>query len=368
MVRSSDACCVMGLKSTAQATLFGLACAALGAVVASYCWASMELDVAVSPRLVRSGKSNVSRQEIGRGVNSGAGLVGEFKVSQSCCSKESGCTAATQVAQQTDKSSEPACCKDSCPASALQQAKLACNGPFAVPFVPLHKRPEYCASPPDILMVKIERLPADGTAESLPLSGEYLIGPAGDLVLGESGKVHVEGLTMAEVASKIRQALDTDETKHRVEATVFSQNSKVAYVVTEGAALGDTIARFPLEGNETALDLLVQSGRISQLAHRKVWISRPTSGRAVPDSQKWKAPDYRPVRPAASTDEIIPVSWNWTSPDTMVCNNPALLPGDRIFIASPPSWMAFIERASRLAQHLQANRATPAQGYEKRAH
>src|SRR3569832_408127 len=111
MVRSSDACRVMGLKSTVQAILFGLACAALGAVVASYCWASMELDVAVSPRLVRNGKSNVSRQEIGRGVNSGAGLVGEVKVSQSCCSKESGCPAATQVAQQTGKSSEAAYCK-----------------------------------------------------------------------------------------------------------------------------------------------------------------------------------------------------------------------------------------------------------------
>jgi protein involved in polysaccharide export with SLBB domain len=349
MVRSSDACCVMGLKSTAQAALFGLACAALGAVVASYCWASMELDVAVSPRLVRSGKSNVSRQEIGRGVNSSAGLVGEVKVSQSCCSKESGCPAATQVAQQTSKSSEAACCKDSCPASALQQAKLACDGPFAVPFVPLHKRPEYCASPPDILMVKIERLSVDGTAESLPLSGEYLIGPNGELTVGESCKVHVEGLTMAEVASKIRQTLDTDETKHRVDATVFSQNSHVAYVITEGAGLGDAVARFPLEGNETALDLLAQSGRISQLSHSRVWIARPVPGSGGPDA-------------------VIPVTWKWTSPDTMVCNNPALLPGDRIFITSPPSWMAFIERAGKLAQHLQAKRAEPAPGYEQKAH
>jgi hypothetical protein len=48
----------------------------------------------------------------------------------------------------------------------------------------------------------------------------------------------------------------------------------------------------------------------------------------------------------------------------MTCTNPALQPGDRIFIASAPSWMAFVERAAVLAKYMQATRiraSTPEQ-------
>lgn len=91
MVRSSDACCVLGLKSTVQAALFGLACAALGAVVASFCWASLELDVAVSPRLVHRGKPTASRKLDSPSANSHAGLVSEVKTSHACDSEDSNC-------------------------------------------------------------------------------------------------------------------------------------------------------------------------------------------------------------------------------------------------------------------------------------
>jgi hypothetical protein len=340
MVRSSDACCVLGLKSAAQAAAFGLACAALGAVVASFCWASLELDVAVSPRLIEGVKPASARKAVARGVSSDADLVAEVTCPESGCSQETECPSSLHGENAT------VCC----PPCALTKAKLACDGPFAVPFVPLHQRPDYCACPPDILMVKIERLTAAGTpAEELSLSGEHLIQPDGLLSIGDTVKVQAGGLTMKEIAAKIQQSLDIDEAKHRVAVSVFSQNSHVYYVFDESKGLGETVTRYPVEGNETALDALAQHGRISQLAHRKVWIARPMPGSSAPDV-------------------IVPISWNWTSPDTMVCNNPPLQSGDRIFITSPPSWMTFLERTAVLAKHLQANRVAPTTSEQPQTH
>jgi protein involved in polysaccharide export with SLBB domain len=358
MVRSSDACRVLGLKSAAQAAVFGLACAALGAVVASYCWASLELDVAVSPRLIEGVKPASARKAVARGVNFDAGL-GDVKRSESCCANDAECPSSLHGESATA----------TCPHCALTKAKLACDGPFAVPFVPLHQRPDYRTHEPDILMVKIERLDAAGAAAELrSLSGEYLIDPGGWLKIGDSVKVQASGLTMGEIAAKIQQALDIDEAKHRIEVSVFSQNSHVYYVITEGAKLGDTVVRYPIAGNETALDALAKHGCLSQLAHRTVWIARPVPGNnssVAPASAKWTSPDYKPShQPAQADDSIIPVSWEWTSADTMTCTNPALQPGDRIFIASAPSWMAFVERAAVLAKYMQATRiraSTPEQ-------
>jgi hypothetical protein len=338
MVRSTDACCVMGLKSTAQAAIFGLSCAALGAVVASFCWATVELDVAVSPRLVKTPKSSVARKLHGEHANSTASVVSKVKLASSCGVNESDCPSGMHAETHV------------CPHCALKQAKLACDGPFAVPFVPLHERPDYRATSPDILKVQIERLGTEAApAEVLLLSDEYLIEPNGWLKIGDTIKVQAGGLTRKEIAANIQQALDTPDTKHRVEVSVASQNSHVYYVITEGAKLGDTVARYPLAGNETALDAVAKHGCLSQLAHHKVWIARPVSGNGP--------------------DTVIPVSWTWTSADTMTCTNPALQSGDRIFIATPgPSWMAFVERAAVLAKHLQAKRVAPSTPAESQAH
>jgi hypothetical protein len=344
MVRSTDACCVMGLKSTAQAAIFGLSCAALGAVVASFCWATVELDVAVSPRLVKTPKSSVARKQHheklhGEHANSTASVVSEVKLASSCCASPSDCPSSMHAET------------NACPQCALKQAKLACDGPFAVPFVPLHQRPDYRANSPDILKVQIERLATEAApAEVLLLSDEYLIDePNGQLKIGDSIKVQAGGLTMNEIAANIQQALDTPETKHHVDVSVVSQNSHVYYVITDGAKLGDAVARYPIVGNETALDALAKHGCLSQLAHHKVWIARPVSGNGP--------------------DTVIPVSWTWTSADTLTCTNPALKSGDRIFIATPgPSWMAFVERAAVLAKHLQAKRVAPSTPAESQAH
>ena len=64
---------------------------------------------------------------------------------------------------------------------------------------------------------------------------------------------------------------------------MFAYNSKVYYVITEGAGAGDLVARLPITGNETVLDAISQINGLSRSRAR-------TSGSRGP----------RPAAPAAT--------------------------------------------------------------------
>ena len=61
-----------------------------------------------------------------------------------------------------------------------------------------------------------------------------------------------------------------------VSVEVAGYNSKVYYIVTQGAGFGDGVYRFPLTGNETVLDALSQINGLRPVSSTKVWIARPT--------------------------------------------------------------------------------------------
>ena len=50
------------------------------------------------------------------------------------------------------------------------------------------------------------------------------------------------------------RSLDNPE----ISLDVFAYNSKVYYIVTQGAGQGDAVYRFPITGNETVLDAISQ--------------------------------------------------------------------------------------------------------------
>jgi polysaccharide export outer membrane protein len=153
------------------------------------------------------------------------------------------------------------------------------------------------------------------------IAGEHLVGPDGTINLGTYGSVYITGLTLNEAKAKIEQHLGQYLDAPLVSVDVFSYNSKVYYVVTEGAGFGDNVARFPVTGNETVLDAIAQINGLSKLSSKDIWIARP-------------APS------GVGCDQILPVDIESIMKGGATATNYQILPGDRVFIAQD-SWVAF---------------------------
>jgi len=146
------------------------------------------------------------------------------------------------------------------------------------------------------------------------ISGEHLVGPDGTVNLGTYGTVYVTGMTLNEAKEAIEKHLEKHLDAPLVSVDVFSYNSKVYYVVTEGAGFGDNLARFPITGNETVLDAISQINGLSRLSSKDIWIARP-------------APS------GVGCDQILPVDIVAIMKGGSTATNYQLLPGDRVFIA-----------------------------------
>ncbi len=147
-----------------------------------------------------------------------------------------------------------------------------------------------------------------------PISGVYLMGPDGTVNLRQYGTVHVAGRTVAEVhevlAKHLTQFLDAPD----VAVDVAAYNSKVYYLVTQGAGMGDNVRRLPITGNDTVLDAIGQVGGLSQVSTKKIWIARPAPGNV-------------------GCEQILPIEWDAIVQGGSTATNYQLMPGDRLFIA-----------------------------------
>jgi len=148
-----------------------------------------------------------------------------------------------------------------------------------------------------------------------PITGEHLVGPDGRVNLGTYGTVYVAGLTIPQTKTVIEAKLAEQLEAPEVFVDVLAFNSKVFYVVTDGAALGDNVQRLPITGNETVLDAVASIGGLSQLSSKQIWIARP-------------APN------GVGCEQILPVSWDEITRGASTATNYQILPGDRLFIAS----------------------------------
>jgi polysaccharide export outer membrane protein len=147
-----------------------------------------------------------------------------------------------------------------------------------------------------------------------PISGEHLVSLDGTVNLGTYGMVFVAGMTLNEAKAAVEEQLGKFLDHPQVSISVFAYNSKVYYVITEGAGQGDLVARLPITGNETVLDAVSQINGLSRLSSKNIWIARPTPG-------------------GAGCDAILPVSWKEITKGAATATNYQILPGDRIFIA-----------------------------------
>lgn len=152
------------------------------------------------------------------------------------------------------------------------------------------------------------------TSGTQPVTGEYLVGPDGSVNLRQYGQVHLAGKTIAEAKVALEKHLAQYFDSPEVSVNILAYNSKVYYIVTEGANLGDNIVRVPVTGNDTVLDALSNVGGISQLSSKKIWIARPAPG------------DF-------GCEQVLPIDYNSITRGGGTGTNYQVMPGDRVYIS-----------------------------------
>jgi polysaccharide export outer membrane protein len=145
------------------------------------------------------------------------------------------------------------------------------------------------------------------------VSGPHLVGMDGTVTLGSYGNVSVIGLTISQAKAAIEQHLLQFYDSLEVSVEISGYNSKVYYVVTQGAGFGDGVYRFPMTGNETVLDALSQINGLRPASSKKIWIARPTDD--------------------PNCVERLEVNWEDITANGFARSNYQVLPGDRIFVA-----------------------------------
>jgi polysaccharide biosynthesis/export protein len=151
------------------------------------------------------------------------------------------------------------------------------------------------------------------SADTQQLTAAYQVQPDGMVNLRRYGMVHVAGKTVTEVRQAIEQQLALYFDAPRVAVDVVGYRSKIYYVITVQPGIGDNIQRFPVTGNETVLDALGQTERMSSLSSKVMWVAR----RASADTE---------------SEEILPVNWEAIAGGGLTETNYQLLPGDRLYI------------------------------------
>ena len=152
------------------------------------------------------------------------------------------------------------------------------------------------------------------TAGTQPLTGQYLIGPDGTINLRQYGMLHVAGKTVTDIRLALQKHLSQYFDSPEISVDVIAYNSKVFYVITEGAGMGDDVRRVPITGNETVLDAISAVNGLSQVSSPQVWVARPAPG-------------------GFGCEQILPVDYAAVTKGGSTATNYQIMPGDRVYIA-----------------------------------
>jgi polysaccharide export outer membrane protein len=146
------------------------------------------------------------------------------------------------------------------------------------------------------------------------VTGEHLVASDGRITLGGYGRVCVVGMTIEESKAAVEQQLAEYFENPQVSVDILGFNSKVYYVITQGAGLGDRVVPLPVKGGETALDAIGQIEQLSSNSSMRMWIARPGFNQA-------------------GGDQIMPIDWLGITQRGDVTTNYQLMPGDRLYVA-----------------------------------
>lgn len=144
--------------------------------------------------------------------------------------------------------------------------------------------------------------------------GEHLVSMDGTINLGSYGTVYVTGLTVPQAKAAIEKHLSRFLLNPEIALAVSGYNSKVYYVITDGAGYGEQVFRFPVTGNETVLDALSNINGVPPAGSKRyIWLARP-------------APAHH------GCYQILPVDWEVITQAGSTETNYQVFPGDRIYV------------------------------------
>jgi polysaccharide export outer membrane protein len=147
------------------------------------------------------------------------------------------------------------------------------------------------------------------------IRGEHLVRPDGVVSLGSYGSVRVVGLTPMQAKQAIEEHLSKYLQKPEVSVEIASYNSKVYYVIYDGAGYGQQVLLMPITGNDTVLRAIAQLNGLPALSSKhRLWIARPA-----------------PVE--VGRELIMPIDWIGISTKGQSKTNYQLLPGDRLYVS-----------------------------------
>ena len=146
------------------------------------------------------------------------------------------------------------------------------------------------------------------------VTGDHLVSPDGKVNLGSYGQVRVIGMTLPEAKSAIESHLSGFLEKPEIAVDILGYNSKVFYVITQGAGLGDRVTILPVTGNETVLDAIGQIQGLEANSSTRMWIARP---------------GYNDC----GGDQILPIDWLAVTQRGDIKTNYQILPKDRLYVS-----------------------------------
>ena len=148
--------------------------------------------------------------------------------------------------------------------------------------------------------------------------GKHLVRKDGTVGLGIYGSVFVAGMTLDEAKAAIELHLSKYLLKPEVSVDVFSYNSQVYYVITDGGGFGEQVYPIPSTGNETVLDAIGKIGGLPNVASkRRIWVARPAPAGHGPD-------------------QTLAVNWEAITQGANTTTNYQMLPGDRLYVMAEP--------------------------------
>jgi polysaccharide export outer membrane protein len=168
---------------------------------------------------------------------------------------------------------------------------------------------------PDIGLLKpVASITVVQTRGIQQIAGEHLVRADGTVYLGTYGAVRVAGLTLTTARKKIEDHLTAYLHLPEITLDVLAYNSKVLYVIFDGAGVGQQIYRLPVTGNETVLDAISQVNGLGPVSDQNaIWVARP-------------AP------PEGGCVQVLPVDWVGITTKGLTATNYQLLPGDRVYV------------------------------------
>jgi polysaccharide export outer membrane protein len=181
----------------------------------------------------------------------------------------------------------------------------------------LRSLPTYRVGPPDVLLIETKI----GLRREQLILGQHLIRPDGTVSLGIYGALYVNGMTLEQIKEGVAEVLRRrlNKTAKEVPANlinvdVLAYNSKVYYIITDGAGYGEQVFRIPITGSDTVLDALSRINGLPPVADKK----KITVARRHPGGY--------------ATEQILSVDWVGTTQRGAAATNFQLLPGDRIYV------------------------------------